>query len=88
MARLINWLRKRRLRKICGLHCETCPFLQSHYAALADLKNDSHCSQCKYHRKFGGDCIGVSMCGNGRPGWEWCGEEITTMEQLEGLVAV
>lgn len=75
MARLINWLRKRRLRKICGLH-------------LADLKNDSHCSQCKYHRKFGGDCIGVSMCGNGRPGWEWCGEEITTMEQLEGLVAV
>ena len=55
------------------LEAENAQLRRERDAAVADLKKDSHCLQCKYHRSNNGDCIGVSMCGKGRPEWEWRG---------------
>lgn len=32
--KLIEWLKKRRARKACGMHCGTCPFLKSHWNGM------------------------------------------------------
>ncbi len=55
-------------------------------AAVRDLRKDSHCLQCKKHRSEGGDCLGFSMCGKDRPGWQWrgpCAENTEGSERCE-----
>lgn len=43
-------------------------------AAIRDMGMTAHCVICAHHRDNGGNCIGVSMCGEHRPRWKWRGE--------------
>lgn len=43
-------------------------------AAIRDMGMTAHCVICTHHRDNGGNCCGVSMCGEHRPRWKWRGE--------------
>lgn len=45
-------------------------------AAVRDMGMTAHCDICGHHRNNGGNCIGVSMCGEHRPRWQWRGAEV------------
>lgn len=45
-------------------------------AAVRDMGMTAHCDICGHHRNNGGNCIGVSMCGEHRPRWQWRGVEV------------
>lgn len=49
-------------------------------AAVRDMGMTAHCVICTHHRCNGGDCCGVSMCGQHRPNWKWRGVE----KEVEG----
>lgn len=45
-------------------------------AAVRDMGMTAHCVICTHHIGNGGDCCGVSMCGQHRPRWQWRGMEV------------
>lgn len=50
-------------------------------AAVRDMGMTAHCDICAHHRNNGGNCIGVSMCGQRRPRWQWRGVEVNNDAQ-------